>query len=87
MAGSSWFPPLCFSNLTDSRIGGDIHRECFSCTSVSNRLKEIMLSKLCVIHSGRGLHDLGGRRDGITKGIEVGPAVPGECSKVSSTHE
>lgn len=42
---SGWFPAgflLSISpNLTDQQVGGDTPRECFSCSSVGNRLKEI----------------------------------------------
>ena len=48
-------------NLTDQQVGGDTPRECFSCSSVSNRLKEIHVKQAYVILQcgERGLHDLG----------------------------
>lgn len=65
---SGWFPAgflLSISpNLTDQQVGGDTPRECFSCSSVSNRLKEIHVKQAYVILQcgERGLHDLGRKK-------------------------
>ena len=48
-------------NLTEQQVGEDTPRECFNCSSVSNRLREIHVKQAYVILQcrERGLHDLG----------------------------